>query len=82
MLEKINNVHELRVSLAQDGYGVYIISNDGQVPRFTYEIDYIPKTDKFLVQTLDTGAIARYTAPSLLKSMIGKAIIDGEFYKQ
>lgn len=77
---KISTLDELRLSLKKDGYGVYLLSNGKKQEMI--EIDYIPKTDKFLVCTLKDGVLQRYTPNELLKTNIGENMRTGHFLKK
>lgn len=78
---KINNVDELRDSLQAIGYGEYFISTKEGLERVGFEIDYIPKTDKFLVQSLIGNEVRRLTVTAINEDFIGYAMVAGNFYK-
>lgn len=80
---KINNITELRGALQEKGYASFYIEDDRRdgVERGDMEIDYIPKTDKFLVEN-QIGHLIKFTTSELEGCMIGSAMREGKFFKK
>lgn len=77
----IKNMEQLRESVSHDGYGIFIV-NTGVSPVTCLEVDYIPKTDMFLVNdVLDDGAIERMSAHQF-EEAYKVAMNTGNFYKE
>lgn len=79
---KIKSVDQLRHSLQETGYGTYCVTRDERdgVSEESLEIDYIPKSDTFLVDDFGRKPVQKLTVARMTR-LYGEEMQAGRFEK-